>query len=551
MISALFLYDTKGDVLMSKVYKAGVKRNIADVFRIQVISNRTGGGDGSAARAAAGGGAGDGGPGSVSAAASSGGAGEVRSPVLTLGSTSFVYIRSGLVWICAVTRSNQDCGQILEFLHKLESLLMVVVGEEAEGYGALDAALDASLGDLGSGGSGVGSGAAGVGISASIARARLPKTTLTVDLVTNNFNTIYELLDEVVEFGYPTSLDLATLRPYMTSVGGNDGLFRRALLWGNSGANSSSSTPSNTGNGGSSSKKDDSGSPPSNVPWRPQGIKYRRNEIFLNVEEKIHVLLAPQGDVLRSYVDGKIQMKTHLSGMPECKFGLGDGSVLLNEGGSTRGGGGADYATGAILEDSKFHQCVSLRQFDEQRTINFVPPDGDFQLMSYQCLQNVTLPFTVQAQVVQQGPQKLLYRVKISLCFPNKVLARDVVLTVPTPRGAVARQYTQTLLGKCKFHPEDNAFRWKISKFAGQQEQTLTGEVELGTNESVGSGSGSGSGSTVTNWARPPMNLAFNIDMYLSSGLTVKYLKVHEQANYRTVKWVKYATLAGSYDIRY
>ena len=31
----------------------------------------------------------------------------------------------------------------------------------------------------------------------------------------------------------------------------------------------------------------------------------------------------------------------------------------------------------------KFHQCVRLSRFENDRTISFIPPDGDFELMSY------------------------------------------------------------------------------------------------------------------------------------------------------------------------
>lgn len=35
------------------------------------------------------------------------------------------------------------------------------------------------------------------------------------------------------------------------------------------------------------------------------------------------------------------------------------------------------------LEDIKFHQCVRLARFENDRTISFIPPDGEFELMSY------------------------------------------------------------------------------------------------------------------------------------------------------------------------
>lgn len=35
------------------------------------------------------------------------------------------------------------------------------------------------------------------------------------------------------------------------------------------------------------------------------------------------------------------------------------------------------------MEDIKFHQCVRLSRFENDRTISFIPPDGEFTLMSY------------------------------------------------------------------------------------------------------------------------------------------------------------------------
>ena len=35
------------------------------------------------------------------------------------------------------------------------------------------------------------------------------------------------------------------------------------------------------------------------------------------------------------------------------------------------------------MEDVRFHQCVRLSRFENDRTISFIPPDGEFELMSY------------------------------------------------------------------------------------------------------------------------------------------------------------------------
>ena len=44
------------------------------------------------------------------------------------------------------------------------------------------------------------------------------------------------------------------------------------------------------------------------------------------------------------------------------------------------------------LEDVKFHQCVRLSRFENDRTISFIPPDGEFELMSYRCGNKNILP---------------------------------------------------------------------------------------------------------------------------------------------------------------
>ena len=45
------------------------------------------------------------------------------------------------------------------------------------------------------------------------------------------------------------------------------------------------------------------------------------------------------------------------------------------------------------LEDVKFHQCVRLSRFENDRTISFIPPDGEFELMSYRLNTHVRSQF--------------------------------------------------------------------------------------------------------------------------------------------------------------
>lgn len=85
-------------------------------------------------------------------------------------------------------------------------------------------------------------------------------------------------------------------------------------------------------------------------------------------------------------------MKVFLTGMPELRLGLND-KILFESQGRTgvvvERDGRIDICllgnkTKAVeLEDVKFHQCVRLSRFENDRTISFIPPDGEFELMSY------------------------------------------------------------------------------------------------------------------------------------------------------------------------
>jgi AP-1 complex subunit mu len=60
------------------------------------------------------------------------------------------------------------------------------------------------------------------------------------------------------------------------------------------------------------------------VSWRPEGIKYKKNEVFLDVIEKLNMLIGGQGNVIKSEIIGSVKVKCMLTGMPELKLGLND-----------------------------------------------------------------------------------------------------------------------------------------------------------------------------------------------------------------------------------
>ena len=334
---------------------------------------------------------------------------------------------------------------------------------------------------------------------------------------------------EILDFGYPQNTDVDTLKMYITPDSLSSAI-----------RSASKAPPTDT----SKITMQATGA----QSWRRSDIKYRKNEAFVDVIEDVNLLMSATGTVLRADVNGHIVMRAYLTGTPECKFGLND-QLVLNSG----GGGAMDGPTGnkngqmkatraaagsVTLEDCQFHQCVQLGKFDTDRTISFVPPDGEFELMRYRATENVNLPFKIHAIVKEMGTTKVEYSVAIKANYGNKLFATNVEVKIPVPLNT-AKITERTSQGKAKYDPENNCIVWKIARFTGGSEFVLSSEAQL---------------TSMTNqkaWSRPPLSLSFSLLMFTSSGLLVRYLKVFEKGNYSSVKWVRYMTRAGSYEIRF
>ncbi|KNE89349.1 hypothetical protein PSTG_17191 [Puccinia striiformis f. sp. tritici PST-78] len=327
---------------------------------------------------------------------------------------------------------------------------------------------------------------------------------------------IYELLDEILDFGYPQNSEIDTLKMYITTESIKSEQAVRE--------DSAKITIQATGA----------------TSWRRNDVKYRKNEAFVDVVETVNLILSSKGTVLRADVDGQILMRAYLTGTPECKFGLND-KLIIEKADRTKPSGSSGRAaddSAVELDDCQFHQCVKLGKFDSDRTISFIPPDGEFELMRYRSTTNVQLPFRVHPIVEEIGKSKVEFTVHLKANFDSKLNANSVVVKIPTPLNTT-KVSCKTQVGKAKYVPEENVIIWKIPRMQGQSDATITASADLSAT------------TTRKAWSRPPINLDFQVLMYTSSGLLVRFLKVFEKSNYNSVKWVRYLTKAsGTYQIR-
>ena len=334
--------------------------------------------------------------------------------------------------------------------------------------------------------------------------------------IRDNFVIIYELLDEMMDFGYPQTTESKILQEYFNLLP-----FCVFFLL----------TPSRYITQ-ESHKLEIQARPPiavtNAVSWRSEGIRYRKNEVFLDVVESLNLLVSSTGNVLRSEILGAIKMKCYLSGMPELRLGLNDKVMFETTGRATRG-------KAIEMEDVKFHQCVRLSRFENDRTISFIPPDGEFELMSYRLNTTVKPLIWVECLVESHSGSRIEYMLKAKAQFKRRSTANNVEISIPVPEDADSPRF-RTNIGTVHYAPERSAIVWKIKQFGGGKEFLMRAELGLpsvrGDDEHgggmTGGFGGSMGGAGSIGRAKRPINVKFEIPYFTTSGIQVRYLKITE-----------------------
>lgn len=68
------------------------------------------------------------------------------------------------------------------------------------------------------------------------------------------------------------------------------------------------------------------------------------------------------GVLVKCEINGEVQVNSHITGIPDMTL---------------------SFANPSILDDVRFHRCVRFRPWESHQVLSFVPPDGQFKLMSY------------------------------------------------------------------------------------------------------------------------------------------------------------------------
>lgn len=348
-----------------------------------------------------------------------------------------------------------------------------------------------------------------------------------------NFVLVYELLDEMFDFGYPQCTSTEALKAFVFNESAP--LDMGLNLAGLAGPGSMFMPAAKRMPGSAITR--------SVVATDRSGKK--REEIFVDIIERLNVTFSNTGNLLVSEVDGTIQVKSFLSGNPEIRVALNEDLVIGRQSLPPGFGpqfGGPDSGL-VILDDCNFHESVRMDDFDIDRTLTLVPPDGEFSLMNYRMTSEFKPPFRVYPMVDESSPFKAEVTVKLRSDYPSTVTANTVCLRIPLPKSVVkvSCDLDPGQVGQSTdFKESPKVLEWHIKKMAGGLEHVLRAKLTLNQERAGNMKKETG-----------PINLTFNIPMYNSSRLQVRYLQIMKASKaYSPFRWVRYVTHANSYVVR-
>lgn len=393
-------------------------------------------------------------------------------PIFQMDGWTFIFIRRNNLLIVGTTRSNVSPSGTLELLNRLAKVFKDYCG------------------------------------------------VLTEESIRKNFILIYELLDEMMDFGYPQITSTEMLKNCVHNEA-------NVVASPSSSSSSSSMLMSMQGGGGRTKA-----STAANVPVMMVGMSGKqKNEIYVDIIERLTVLFNASGTIVNSSIDGSILMKSFLSGNPELRLALNEDLVI---------GKGSGALGSVVLDDCNFHECVHLDEFETARTLHFLPPDGEFVVLNYRITADFRCPFRISPTIEETGPYKLDIICVVRADIPEANHGTNVVIRVPLPRATVSCTFhfpTEVPGSAAEYNSTEKRAVWTVRKFPGSAEMVL--RIKVTVDQPV---------SALHKREIGPVSMGFEIPMYNVSSLQVRYLRISEtHKSYNPYRWVRYITQSSSY----
>ncbi|KAJ8676234.1 hypothetical protein QAD02_012020 [Eretmocerus hayati] len=316
-------------------------------------------------------------------------------------------------------------------------------------------------------------------------------------IIRENYVVVYELLDEMLDNGFPLATESNILKELIRPPN----ILRTIANTVTGKSNVSAILPSGQ---------------LSNVPWRRTGVKYTNNEAYFDIIEEIDAIIDKTGANVFAEIQGCIDCCIKLSGMPDLTL---------------------SFLNPRLFDDVSFHPCVRFKRWESEKILSFIPPDGNFRLLSYHVgSQNiVAIPLYIRHNInlKESGGGRLDITVGPKQNIGKTI--ENVTLEIPMPKSVLNCNLVANQ-GKYSFDPVSKILFWDIGRMDTSKLPNLRGPISVQSSSTAVESS-------------PAINVHFTIHQMAVSGLRVNRLDMYGE-KYKPFKGVKYITKAGKFQVR-
>ena len=166
-----------------------------------------------------------------------------------------------------------------------------------------------------------------------------------------------------------------------------------------------------------------------------------------------------------------------------------------------------------MFDDTSFHPCVRFKRWESERILSFIPPDGNFRLMSYLIgsQSQVAIPINLRHNLSFSPNSTGKLDITVS---PRQTMGRtleSVKMEIPMPKSVLNCTLTVSQ-GKYAFDPVSKVLTWDVGKMEAQRASpNIRGSLTL-------------QGGASTPESNPTISVGFTISQMAISGLKVSRL---------------------------
>ncbi|KAJ5067525.1 ap-4 complex subunit mu-1 [Anaeramoeba ignava] len=271
------------------------------------------------------------------------------------------------------------------------------------------------------------------------------------DIVINNGPLIYELIDEIIDYGFPQNTETESLRKY---------IWNTVVLTSNEDKKHQKTKRTQSIVSRKASKK-----PIPNI----YSSEKEYNEIFFDILEDISVSFSNDGTLIAGQLNGRVRVKNFLSKITLLTIQMND-DLHIGEFKNQLG-------PGIHISDALFYSKCDSSEFESEGILKLVPPKGEFELMKYRMSGNsIDIPYRIFTSMEEIDKNQLEITVKINSEYPESIVAIPAQVCFKIPEYVLS--VNCFLSGndhyqKAKFDKQTNQVIWDFQRFNGGRHETL------------------------------------------------------------------------------